>query len=186
MEQRKLVLNEEIEEAISAVLGSGVIMWDRMRELEVLVGVHVELEDFDLPGLDEPRCQPSQDYKAAFQQFLDSIAHNPSAFGEDSDNRRFIQAVDDSNDAFGYATIFRTARRCIRAYCALLHRPQRANLVDLSSLSNMEVAVLREMVMEMFESYRLMEVGNCVLFIDDEIQRRKDCAGPESETAKAR
>jgi hypothetical protein len=41
----------------------------------------------------------------------------------------------------------------------------------------MAVAVLREMVIEMYDSYPLMEVGNCVLFIDDEIKRRKELAG---------
>lgn len=186
MEQRKLVLGEEIEEAIIDVLRSRAIMWDRMREFEALAGVEVEFENFDLLDLDEQPCQLSQDNKAAFQEFLDSIAHNPSASGEDSDNRRFIQAVGDSNELFDRATIFRTARRCIRVFCGLLHSPQRANLVDLSSLSNMAVAVLREMVIEMYDSYPLMEVGNCVLFINDEIQRRKKLAGPESDTAKAR
>ena len=32
------------------------------------------------------------------------------------------------------------------------------------------------MVIEMFDSYKLMDVGNCVLFIDDEIQRRAKVA----------
>ena len=37
MEQRKLVLGEEIEEAIIVVLGSRAIMWDRMRELPTVL-----------------------------------------------------------------------------------------------------------------------------------------------------
>jgi hypothetical protein len=37
----------------------------------------------------------------------------------------------------------------------------------------MELAVLREMVIELYDSYPLMDVGNCVLFIDDEIHRRE-------------
>ena len=76
-----------------------------------------------------------------------------------------------------YATIFRAARRCIRAYCALLHGLQPPELVDLSSFTDMEVAVLREMVMEMFGFYPFMDAGNCVLFIDDEVERRKELEG---------
>jgi hypothetical protein len=37
MEQPRLVLGEEIEEAIIALLGSQAIMWDRMRELRTLL-----------------------------------------------------------------------------------------------------------------------------------------------------
>ena len=70
------------------------------------------------------------------------------------------------------ATLFRAARRCIRVYCALLHG-QHPETVDLSSLSAIELAVLREMVIEMYDSYPFMEVGNCVLFIDDAIHRRE-------------
>jgi len=69
----------------------------------------------------------------------------------------------------------RAARRCIRVYCALLHG-QHPETVDLSSLSAIELAVLREMVIEMYDSYPLMEVGNCVLLIDDEIHRSERVA----------
>jgi hypothetical protein len=73
------------------------------------------------------------------------------------------------------AMLFRTARRCIRVYCAFLHG-KHPDSVDLSSLSNKELAVLREMVIEMYDFYPLMDVGNCVLLIDDEIHRREGVA----------
>jgi hypothetical protein len=46
-------------------------------------------------------------------------------------------------------------------------------------LSELELTVLREMMLEMFDDHRLMKVGNCLLFIDDEIKRRKDFVATE-------
>jgi hypothetical protein len=75
-----------------------------------------------------------------------------------------------------YSAMARTARRCIRAYMDLLHGGLYADSI-VSTLSTAEMAVLREMVLEMYDDYPVMEVGNCILFIDDEINRRKELAG---------
>jgi len=57
-----------------------------------------------------------------------------------------------------------------------LHGPfawaRQAEGVDLSALSNKELLVLRKMVLELYDDYPLMEAGNAVLFIDNEIERR--------------
>ena len=75
-----------------------------------------------------------------------------------------------------YSAVARTARRCIRAYMDLLHGGLYADSI-VSALSTTEMAVLREMVLEMYDDYPVMEVGNCILFIDDEINRREAVAG---------
>jgi hypothetical protein len=85
--------------------------------------------------------------------------------------------TDYHNDEQGdYSAIARTARRCIRAYVDVLHKGLYSDSV-LAALSTAEMAVLREMVLEMYDDYPVMEVGNCILFIDDEINRRKELAG---------
>ena len=81
------------------------------------------------------------------------------------------------NDTQGdYSAMARTARRCIRAYMDFLHGGLHADSI-VSALSTTEMAVLREMVLEMYDDYPVMEVDNCILFIDDEINRRKELAG---------
>jgi len=58
----------------------------------------------------------------------------------------------------------------------LLHRGLYADYI-MSALSTTEMAVLRGMGLEMYDDCPVIEVGNCVLFIDDEINRREAVAG---------
>ncbi len=60
------------------------------------------------------------------------------------------------------------ARRLIHAYHSVLDRGDEV----LPSLSDPELAAVREMLMEMWDSFTLMRVGNLVIFIDEEIARR--------------
>ena len=81
------------------------------------------------------------------------------------------------NDKQGeYSAIARTARRCIRAYMDVLHKGLYSDSV-LAALSTSELTVLREMMLEMYDDYPVMEVGNAMLFVDDEIKRRKELVG---------
>jgi hypothetical protein len=47
----------------------------------------------------------------------------------------------------------------------------------LSALSTTELSILREMMLEMYDDYPVMEVGNAILFVDDEIKQRETVAG---------
>jgi hypothetical protein len=75
-----------------------------------------------------------------------------------------------------YSAIARTALRYMRVYMALLH----GGLYDdsmLSTLSITEIAVLRQMMLEVYDDYDVMRVGNAILFLDDEVERREAVAG---------
>ena len=75
-----------------------------------------------------------------------------------------------------YSAIARTARRCIRAYMDVLHKGLYSDSI-LSALSTTELSILREMMLEMYDDYPVMEVGNAILFVDDEIKQRETVAG---------
>ena len=47
----------------------------------------------------------------------------------------------------------------------------------LSTVSTTELAVLREMMLATFDDYDVMNVGNAILFVDDEMKRREAVAG---------
>ena len=99
----------------------------------------------------------------------------PNAPDSSKTNENHAMTNYDKAAQVDYATIVGTARCCIRVYLDLLHN-YRANTVDLSLLSQLALTVLREMVLEMYDDYPLMEAGNCVLFIEDEIKRRAEAA----------
>ena len=69
----------------------------------------------------------------------------------------------------------------MRVYVDLLHRGLYEESM-LSSLSTTELAVLREMMLAMYEDYDVMNVGNAILFVDDEIKRREAVAGTATVT----
>ena len=75
-----------------------------------------------------------------------------------------------------YLGIARTALRCMRVYVDLLHRGLYEKSM-LSTLSTTEIAVLREMMLAMYDDYDVMNVGNAILFVDDEMKRREAVAG---------
>ena len=64
----------------------------------------------------------------------------------------------------------------MRVYMDLLHRGLYEESM-VSSLSTTELAVLREMILAMYEDYDVMNVGNAILFVDDELKRRGAVAG---------
>ena len=81
------------------------------------------------------------------------------------------------NDKQGdYSAIARIALRCMRVYMDLLHKGLYSDVI-LSALSTTEIAVLREMMLEMYDDYDVMNVGNAILFVDDELKRREAVAG---------
>jgi hypothetical protein len=76
------------------------------------------------------------------------------------------------NDTQGtYSAIARIALRCMRVYMDLLHGGLYEDSL-LSTLSTTEIAVLREMMLAMYDDYDVMNVGNAILFVDDELKRR--------------
>ena len=82
------------------------------------------------------------------------------------------------NDTQGDCTaIAGIALRCMRVYMDLLHRGLFEHYM-LSTLSTTEVAILREMMLATYDDYDVMNVGNAILFVDDELRRR----GPVAET----
>lgn len=78
-----------------------------------------------------------------------------------------------------YLAIARIALRCMRVYMDLLHRGLYEESM-LSTLSTLELAVVREMMLAMYDDYDVMNVGNAILFVDDEIKRRGKGAGSGS------
>ena len=75
---------------------------------------------------------------------------------------------------FDLGTVLATARRSIRLYFAFLHGVGGRDAVDLSSQSDLDLAMVNEMMGEMYGSYDVMNVGNAVLFIQEEIMWRKE------------
>ena len=71
--------------------------------------------------------------------------------------------------------IARITLRCMRAYRSLLHGGLYEDSM-LSALSTSEIAVLREMMLEVYDDYDVMNVGNAILFLDDEVKRREAVA----------
>jgi hypothetical protein len=86
------------------------------------------------------------------------------------------------NDTPGdYSAIARIALRCMRVYMDLLHGGLYEDSM-LSTLSTTEIAVLREMMLAMYDDYDVMNVGNAILFVDDELKRRGAVAGTATLT----
>ena len=75
-----------------------------------------------------------------------------------------------------YSAIARMALRCMRVYTDLLHRGLYKDSI-LSTLSTAEIAILRQMMLETYDDYDVMNVGNASLFVDDEMKRREVVAG---------
>ena len=75
-----------------------------------------------------------------------------------------------------YSAVARIALRCMRVYMDLLHKGLYEESM-FSRLSTTELAVLREMMLAMYEDYDVMNVGNAILFVDDELKRRGSVAG---------
>jgi hypothetical protein len=46
----------------------------------------------------------------------------------------------------------------------------------LSTLSTTEITVLRQMMLEVYDDYDVMNVGNAILFLDDGVERREAVA----------
>jgi hypothetical protein len=87
-----------------------------------------------------------------------------------------------SNNTQGdHSAIARIALRCMRVYKDLLHGGLYGDSM-LAALSATEVAVLREMMLETYDDYDVMNVGNAILFLDDEAKRREAVGGTATVT----
>ena len=71
------------------------------------------------------------------------------------------------------------ARRLIRAYHDVVHNGHDV----LGSLCDLELVAVRAMLHEMWHSMRLMDIGNLVLDIDEELQRRARAKLPDHASA---